>query len=146
MALRSRFFASPPLSGRARRRIGSGAGFDSFVADYQVAPTCKVVGVDMTEEMLAKSRLTAERLRLGNLEFRDGLAEDLPIEDGWADVVTSNGVMNLCADKRASFSEIYRVLRRADDCNSPTLRTASPCPYRHINVRPRLSTNHSAVV
>jgi len=128
MALRSRFFASPPLSGRARRRIGSGAGFDSFVADYQVAPTCKVVGVDMTEEMLAKSRLTAERLRLGNLEFRDGLAEDLPIEDGWADVVTSNGVMNLCADKRASFSEIYRVLRPGGRLQFADIANGKPVP------------------
>ncbi len=91
--------------------VGSGAGFDSFVAADQVGPTGKVIGVDMTEEMLTKSRATAAKLGLANVEFREGLAEDLPVEDGWADVVISNGVINLCADKKAVFSEIFRVLR-----------------------------------
>jgi arsenite methyltransferase len=91
--------------------VGSGGGFDSFVAAHQAGPTGKVIGVDMTEEMLAKSRATAATLGLANVEFREGLAEDLPIDDGWADVVISNGVINLCADKKAVFSEIFRVLR-----------------------------------
>ena len=91
--------------------VGSGGGFDSFVAADQVGPTGKVIGVDMTEEMLTKSRATAATLGLANVEFREGLAEDLPVEDGWADVVISNGVINLCADKKAVFSEIFRVLR-----------------------------------
>lgn len=91
--------------------VGSGAGFDSLVAADQVGPTGKVIGVDMTEEMLAKSRSTAAKLGLANVEFRAGLAEDLPVEDGWADVVISNGVINLCADKKAVLSEIFRVLR-----------------------------------
>ncbi len=91
--------------------VGSGAGFDSFVAADQVGPTGKVIGVDMTEEMLTKSRATAAKLGLANVEFREGLAEDLPVEDGWADVVISNGVINLCVDKKAVFSEIFRVLR-----------------------------------
>jgi arsenite methyltransferase len=91
--------------------IGSGAGFDSFVAAGQVGPSGKVIGVDMTAEMLAKSRSTAAKLGLANVEFREGLAEDLPVEDGWADVVISNGVINLCADKKAVLSEIFRVLR-----------------------------------
>ena len=91
--------------------IGSGAGFDVWVAAHQVGPTGSVVGVDMTEEMLAKSRSTAARLGLTHVEFREGLAEDLPVEDEWADVVISNGVINLCADKRAVFLEIHRVLR-----------------------------------
>jgi arsenite methyltransferase len=91
--------------------IGSGAGFDVFVAADQVGPAGRVVGVDMTEEMLAKSRATAARLGLSHVEFREGLAENLPVEDAWADVVISNGVINLCADKRAVFSEIFRVLR-----------------------------------
>jgi arsenite methyltransferase len=80
--------------------VGSGAGFDSFVAADQVGPAGRVVGVDMTEEMLTKSRATAAKLGLANVEFREGLAEDLPVEDGWADVVISNGVINLCADKK----------------------------------------------
>ena len=105
-------FSLQPLSeGERIVDIGSGAGFDSFVAAHQVGPTGRVIGVDMTEEMLAKSRRTTARLGLENVVFRDGLAEDLPVEDGWADAVISNGVINLCADKRAVFSEIYRVLR-----------------------------------
>jgi arsenite methyltransferase len=91
--------------------VGSGGGFDSFVAADQVGPAGRVVGVDMTEEMLTKSRATAARLGLANVEFRAGLAEALPVEDGWADVVISNGVINLCADKKAVFSEIFRALR-----------------------------------
>jgi len=91
--------------------VGSGAGFDSFVAAGQVGPSGRVVGVDMTDEMLEKSRETAGLLELDHVEFRGGLAESLPVEDGWADVVISNGVFNLCADKRAVFDEVRRVLR-----------------------------------
>jgi SAM-dependent methyltransferase len=91
--------------------VGSGAGFDSFVAAHHVGPDGAVVGVDMTTEMLEKSAATADHLTLRHVEFRYGLAEDLPVEDGWADVVISNGVINLCADKRAVFDEIHRVLR-----------------------------------
>jgi arsenite methyltransferase len=91
--------------------VGSGAGFDSFVAAHHVGPDGFVVGVDMTDEMLAKSRATAEQLRVPHVEFRHGLAEALPVEDGWADAIIANGVINLCADKRAVFDETYRVLR-----------------------------------
>lgn len=91
--------------------VGSGGGFDSFVAADRVGPSGKVIGVDMTGEMLTKSRSTAAKMGLAHVEFREGLAEDLPVEDGWADVVISNGVINLCADKKAVFSEIFRVLR-----------------------------------
>src|SRR5437588_2947226 len=91
--------------------VGSGAGFDSFIAAGQVGPTGEVVGVDMTPEMLAKSRATAVALGMAHVEFNEGLAERIPVDDGWADVVMSNGVMNLCADKRAVFDEIRRVLR-----------------------------------
>ncbi len=91
--------------------IGSGAGFDCFVAASQVGPSGRVVGIDMTEEMLAKSRATAQAMCADNVEFRDGLIEDMPVEDGWADVVISNGVINLCADKKQAFGEIMRVLR-----------------------------------
>lgn len=90
--------------------IGSGAGFDTFIAAQQVGPEGRVVGVDMTEEMLEKAGSTAEAMGLDNVEFREGYAEDLPVEDGWADVVISNGVINLCADKQAVFKEVRRVL------------------------------------
>jgi SAM-dependent methyltransferase len=91
--------------------VGSGAGFDTFIAAGQVGPGGQVVGIDMTPEMLAKSRQTAEALGLAHVQFREGLAEALPVQDGWADVVISNGVINLCADKQAVFAEIFRVLR-----------------------------------
>ncbi|SDY77863.1 Methyltransferase domain-containing protein [Modestobacter sp. DSM 44400] len=91
--------------------VGSGAGFDSFLAARQVGPAGQVVGVDMTTEMLEKSTATAAELGFDQVEFRSGLAESLPVEDSWADVVISNGVINLCADKHAVLSEIRRVLR-----------------------------------
>ncbi|MBW3657697.1 MAG: methyltransferase domain-containing protein [Actinobacteria bacterium] len=91
--------------------VGAGAGFDTFVAASQVGDDGVVVGVDMTEEMRTKAGENAELVGATNVEFRDGLAESLPVEDGWADVVISNGVFNLCADKRAVFEEVFRVLR-----------------------------------
>jgi arsenite methyltransferase len=91
--------------------LGSGGGFDCFVAAGQVGPEGRVVGVDMTEEMLGRSRAAAAALGLRQVEFRQGVIEDLPIEDGWADVVMSNGVINLCADKRQVFAEVMRVLK-----------------------------------
>ena len=108
--------------------VGSGAGFDSFVAAHHVGPAGKVIGVDMTEEMLAKSRSTAGKLKQGNLEFREGLAENLPVEDGWADVVISNGVINLCPDKRAVFAEIYRVLRPGGRLQFADIANGKPVP------------------
>ncbi len=108
--------------------IGSGAGFDSFVAARQVGSEGAVVGVDMTVEMLAKSRHTAAELAVGNVEFREGLAEALPLEDGWADVVISNGVINLCADKRAVFAEIHRVLRPGGWLQFADIANGRPVP------------------
>ncbi|GMU77253.1 MAG: hypothetical protein AMXMBFR46_00540 [Acidimicrobiia bacterium] len=96
--------------------VGSGAGFDSFIAAGQVGETGAVVGIDMTAEMLEKSAETAAELGLDNVEFRYGFAESMPVEDGWADVVVSNGVINLCADKRAVFEETRRVLRPGGGC------------------------------
>jgi SAM-dependent methyltransferase len=90
---------------------GSGAGFDCFIAAQQVGPGGRVVGIDMLPEMLAKSRASASAMGLAHVEFREGLLEEMPVEDGWADVVISNGVINLCADKRRVFEEIRRVLR-----------------------------------
>jgi len=108
--------------------VGSGAGFDSFVAAYQVGPEGRVVGVDMTPEMLAKSRSTVGLLGLSNVEFRQGLAEALPVADGWADVVISNGVINLCADKRAVFAELLRVLRPGGALAFADIANGRPVP------------------
>ncbi len=91
--------------------VGSGAGFDSFVAAAAVGPRGSVVGIDMTPEMVAKAIQLAAALEFDHVEFREGLAESLPVDDSWADVVISNGVINLVADKRQAFAEIHRVLR-----------------------------------
>jgi arsenite methyltransferase len=108
--------------------VGSGGGFDSFVAAAQVGPAGQVIGIDMTAEMLAKSRQTARALGLGHVQFRDGLAEALPVEDAWADVVISNGVINLCADKRAVFAEIFRVLRPGGRLQFADIANGRPVP------------------
>lgn len=91
--------------------MGSGAGFDSLIAARLVGPEGQVVGVDMTPEMLEKSRAAAAEAGLAQLEIREGYIESLPVPDGWADVVISNGVVNLCPDKPAVFGEMYRVLK-----------------------------------
>ncbi len=108
--------------------VGSGAGFDSFIAATQAGTTGRVVGIDMTPEMLAKSRATAEHLQFGHVEFREGLAENIPVEDGWADVVISNGVINLCADKQAVFAEIFRVLRPGGVLQFADIANGRPVP------------------
>jgi SAM-dependent methyltransferase len=108
--------------------VGSGGGFDSFVAAAQVGPAGQVIGIDMTAEMLAKSRQTARALGLGHVQFRDGLAEALPVEDAWADVVISNGVINLCADKQAVFAEIFRVLRPGGRLQFADIANGRPVP------------------
>ena len=108
--------------------VGSGAGFDTFIAAGQVGPTGRVVGVDMTSEMLAKSRETTAMLGLDHVEIREGLAEQLPVEDGWADAVISNGVINLCADKRAVFDEIFRVLHPGGWLQFADIANGRPVP------------------
>ncbi len=122
-------FALRPLEPGARVvDVGSGAGFDSFLAARQVGPDGRVVGVDMTPEMVEKATATAAELGLTQVEFRLGLAESLPVEDGWADVVLSNGVINLCADKRAVLSEIRRVLRPGGRLQFADIANGRPVP------------------
>ncbi len=92
--------------------VGCGAGIDSLIAAKKVAPDGRVIGVDMTPSMLEKARRAAEEVELKSImEFREGYAEALPVEDGWADVVISNGVLNLMPDKAAALEEISRVLK-----------------------------------
>jgi SAM-dependent methyltransferase len=107
---------------------GSGGGFDCFVAAHQVGPTGKVVGIDMLPEMLEKSRQTAQSMGLENVEFREGLLEQIPVADGWADVVISNGVINLCADKKRVFSEMWRVLRAGGRLQFGDIANGKPVP------------------
>jgi SAM-dependent methyltransferase len=111
---------------------GSGGGFDCFVAAHQVGPQGKVIGVDMLPEMLEKARKTAESMGLKNVEFREGLLEEIPVEDGWADVVISNGVINLCADKKRVFSELWRVLRPGGRLQFGDIANGKPVPESAI--------------
>ena len=112
--------------------LGSGGGFDCFVASMQVGPKGHVVGVDMTREMLLKARGAAAEMGLNHVEFREGLMEDLPVGDGWADVVISNGVINLCADKKRIFSEIDRVLRPGGRIQFADIAHGKPVPEEVI--------------
>jgi arsenite methyltransferase len=112
--------------------LGSGGGFDCFVASEQVGAEGQVVGVDMTEEMLQRSRSAASAMGLGNVEFRQGVIEDLPVEDGWADVVISNGVINLCADKHRVFTEIMRVQRPGGRLQIADIATGKSVPEAAI--------------
>lgn len=91
--------------------LGSGAGFDAFLAARKVGPLGRVIGVDMTPDMLAKARANAESIQARNVEFREGIIEDLPLKDNAVDLVISNCVINLSTDKPRVFNEIARVLR-----------------------------------
>lgn len=91
--------------------LGSGAGFDVFLAAEQVGKAGKVIGVDMTEEMIEKARSNAEKLNMSNVEFRYGEIEKLPVRNQSVDVVISNCVINLSLDKSAVFKEIHRSLK-----------------------------------
>lgn len=126
-------FSTQPLAkGERVVDVGSGAGFDCFIAAQQVGPTGRVVGIDMLEEMLVKSRASAAQMGLGNVEFREGLIEEMPVGDGWADVVISNGVINLCADKKRAFQEIWRVLRPGGRLQFADIANGKPVPASAI--------------
>jgi arsenite methyltransferase len=91
--------------------VGSGAGIDSLIAAKMVGPDGLVIGIAMTEAMLEMARESAREAGSGNVEFREGLAESLPVPDDWADVVISNGVLNLVPDKLAALQEMARMLK-----------------------------------
>jgi arsenite methyltransferase len=91
--------------------LGSGAGFDAFLAAQRVGESGKVIGVDMTREMIEKARMNSETLKISNVEFRLGEIEKIPVSDSSVDVVISNCVINLSPDKSAVFKEIHRTLK-----------------------------------
>jgi len=91
--------------------LGSGAGFDAFLAWRQVGPTGKIIGVDMTDDMLARARTNASNLGATNVDFRKGHIEKLPVESNSIDCIISDCVINLSPDKPAVFREMHRVLK-----------------------------------
>lgn len=128
-----------PFSLRAMARgervvdAGSGGGFDSVVAAHLVGEAGEVIGVDMTPEMLAKARAEGTRLGLGHLSYREGLLESLPVGSAWADVVISNGVFNLCADKPAVLAEAFRVLKPGGWLQFADIANGEPVPESAVD-------------
>ncbi len=100
-----------PESGETVLDIGSGAGVDSIIAAKAVGPKGRVIGVDMTPEMLEAARRNAERMGLDNVEFREGLVERLPGEPDSIELVISNGVLNLMVDKHGAYKQVARALK-----------------------------------
>ena len=112
--------------------VGSGGGFDAFVAAAAVGDAGRVLGIDTTPEVLERARARAVAGGRGNVEFREGLAEALPVGDAWADVVIANGVINLVADKRQAFEEITRALRPGGFLQFADIANGRPVPDEAI--------------
>jgi SAM-dependent methyltransferase len=108
--------------------VGCGAGLDTMIAARQVGPTGRVVGIDMTPAMLSKARSAAIAAGYAHVELRAGYGETLPVDDNWADVVISNGVLNLMPDKTAALAEMARVLRPGGRLQIGDLLVQKPVP------------------
>ncbi|MEM9516574.1 MAG: methyltransferase domain-containing protein [Actinomycetota bacterium] len=122
------FELAPIEQGERVIDLGAGAGFDSLLAAAATGPAGQVVGFDMTTPMIDKARAAAHAAGADNVEVRPGYIEDLPIADGWADVVISNGVINLCPDKDAVLAEIRRVLRPGGRLQFADIANGAPVP------------------
>ncbi len=117
-----------PRAGEKVVDVGSGGGLDAVIAARSVGAEGDVVGVDMTASMLERAQAAADEVGLENIEFRQGLAEDLPLPDGWADLVISNGVLNLVPDKIRAYREIARVLRPGGRIQIADIYVEKPIP------------------
>jgi arsenite methyltransferase len=122
------FSLAPLRAGERVVDVGCGAGIDSLIASKMVGPAGHVVGVDMTHPMLDKAGASAAAMGAANVEFRQGYAEELPILDEWADVVISNGVMNLFPDKSAGLREMARVLKPGGRLQIGDILVEKPVP------------------
>ena len=108
--------------------VCSGAGIDSLIAGHLAGPDGRVIGVDMTAEMRERATRAAGEAGFSHVEFSEGYAEQLPVEDGWADIVISNGSINLCPDKAAVYREIYRVLKPGGKIQIGDIMVHKPVP------------------
>jgi SAM-dependent methyltransferase len=122
------FSLGAPQPGQRVADVGSGAGLDSLIAARMVGPQGRIIGVDMTPAMLEKARQSAASAGLANVEFLEGYAEALPAPDSWADVVISNGVLNLAPDKMAALSEMARVLKPGGRLQIGDILVQKPVP------------------
>jgi len=108
--------------------VGSGGGIDSLIAAKMVGPNGHVIGIDMTPAMLTKARASAAAAGTPNVEFREGFGEALPVEDGWADLIISNGVLNLMPDKDGALREMARVLKPGGRLQIGDILVQKPVP------------------
>jgi ubiquinone/menaquinone biosynthesis C-methylase UbiE len=108
--------------------LGSGAGLDCFLAARQVGPAGKVIGIDMTPDMLALAQENAKKVQAGNVEFRQGFLEEIPVADASVDAILSNCVINLSPDKPAVFREMYRILKPGGRVVVSDIVTSQPLP------------------
>ena len=117
-----------PEAGEVVVDLGSGAGMDSFLAGFAVGDAGSVAGIDMTDEMIERSRRLAREMGLDNVEFHKGYIENLPFADASVDRVISNGVINLCPDKSKVYGEIHRVLKPGGRMTIADICVEKPVP------------------